>query len=99
MEQEEVSHDVVRGASTCNFFTPGCKFTLKKHDCPSEQGKTFVLLAVQHWGTVEESYSGNGQGENYHNSFTCIPEAVTFRPLRLTPKPVVQGPQTAVVVG
>jgi type VI secretion system secreted protein VgrG len=99
MEEEEVSHDVVRGTSTCCTFTPGGKFTLQAHDCPSEQGKTYVIVSVQHWATVEESYSSNGTGENYRNTFTCIPESVTFRPARITPKPIVQGPQTAVVVG
>ncbi len=99
MEEAEAGYDVVQGASTCSQFMPGGKFTLKEHDCASEQGKTFVLTAVRHWATVEESYSGNGTGGNYRNSFTCIPEAVTFRPPRLTPKPMVQGPQTAVVVG
>ena len=43
--------------------------------------------------------SGSGAGESYSNDFTCIPETVPFRPARLTPKPFVQGPQTAVVVG
>src|SRR5262249_37137730 len=36
MEEEEAAYDVVSGASTCRTFTPGGKFTLKKHACPSE---------------------------------------------------------------
>jgi type VI secretion system secreted protein VgrG len=99
MEEDEAAYDIIRGASTCCTFTPGGKFTLKSHDCASEKGKTYAIVSVQHWGTVEESYAGNGTGENYRNTFTCIPEGVTFRPARVTPKPVVQGPQTAVVVG
>src|SRR5262249_18837660 len=35
----------------------------------------------------------------YTNSFICMPLTVPFRPPRVTPKPVMQGPQTAVVVG
>src|SRR5262249_2594202 len=35
----------------------------------------------------------------YSNAFECVPASVPFRPLRLTPKPNVQGCQTAVVVG
>jgi len=34
----------------------------------------------------------------YNNSFVCIPAEVPFRPGRKTPKPVIQGPQTARVV-
>src|SRR5262249_26117833 len=33
------------------------------------------------------------------NKFTCIPAALPFRPPLVTEKPVVDGPQTAVVVG
>jgi type VI secretion system secreted protein VgrG len=35
----------------------------------------------------------------YKNSFTCIPAEVSYRPQRSTPRPVVHGTQTAVVVG
>ena len=35
----------------------------------------------------------------YSNSFRCIPQEVTFRPARRTPKPLVHGTQTALVVG
>jgi len=36
---------------------------------------------------------------NYHNSFRCLPLSVPFRPQRKTPRPVIHGVQTAVVVG
>ena len=38
-------------------------------------------------------------GDSYHCTFTAIKAADQFRPARLTPKPVVQGLQTAVVTG
>jgi type VI secretion system secreted protein VgrG len=41
----------------------------------------------------------NSRGPEYENSFTCIPMSLPYRPPRLTPKPTVQGPQTATVVG
>ena len=45
------------------------------------------------------SATGAGAGFEYTNPFTCIPTALPFRPPRSTRKPVVGGPQTAVVVG
>jgi type VI secretion system secreted protein VgrG len=49
---------------------------------------------------LQGSYrSGAGGGFHYHNNFTCIPAGLPFRPRRLTPRPQVQGTQTAVVVG
>ena len=41
-----------------------------------------------------------GQGEGgFQCSFTALPVGEMYRPARRTPKPFVQGPQTAVVVG
>jgi type VI secretion system secreted protein VgrG len=43
--------------------------------------------------------SGDDSAVSYSNNFTAIPADTAFRPQRLTPQPLVQGPQTAVVVG
>ena len=59
-----------------------------------------MLTSVTH--TAEEhgyESAGGGGAPSYSNSFTCIPAAVPFRPPRMTPRPVVQGSQTAEVVG
>jgi type VI secretion system secreted protein VgrG len=101
MQEEEASHLLANGSSTCRAFTSGYKFTLKDH-YQSTMNVSYVLTEVQHSASVADTYtmdSGSGAGESYSNDFTCIPETVPFRPARLTPKPFVQGPQTAVVVG
>jgi type VI secretion system secreted protein VgrG len=101
MQEEEASHLVVNGSSVCRAFTSGYKFTLKDHN-QGTMNVSYVLTEVQHSASVADTYamnSGSGGGESYSNEFTCIPETVPFRPARLTPKPFVQGPQTAVVVG
>ena len=43
--------------------------------------------------------SDMGGDFSYENRFLCLPSALPFRPQRATPRPVVQGTQTAVVVG
>jgi type VI secretion system secreted protein VgrG len=97
MEEEEAGFDVVTGASECCTFTPCGKFTLEEHDVDAENAE-YALTSVQHAAT-ETSYGGSTSGVAYSNTFTCIPSAVSYRPPRVTPKPMVQGPQTAVVVG
>jgi len=100
MQEDEVPHDVVNSASTCRTFTVGGKLKVKKHDCKAEEGKTFVITSIQHSATEPAEYGGGeGVAEDYSNTFSCIPDSVTFRPERTTPKPVVQGSQTAVVTG
>jgi type VI secretion system secreted protein VgrG len=100
MEEEEAPHVIVSGSSTCRAFIPGYRFDLVGHYAP-EMDKGYVLTAVQHIASVGESYSGGraDTGESYSNRFTCIPHDIPFRPNRVTPKPAVQGPQTAIVVG
>jgi type VI secretion system secreted protein VgrG len=97
MEAEETPHDVVTGASSCCTFTPAGKFRLARHECQAE-AQTYVLTSVRHSAT-DPTYKLNGDVTGYSNTFTCIPDAVPFRPARVTPKPVVRGIQTAVVVG
>ena len=100
MEEEEVPHNMVNGASICRSFSPGGKFKIKKHHCASENGKGYAIISTNHSASIGSSYLTGGETEfTYHNSFTCIPDSVTFRPPRSTPKPVVHGSQTAVVVG
>jgi type VI secretion system secreted protein VgrG len=100
MEEEEAPHVVVSGSGSCRAFTPGYRFDLAGH-YSAEMDKCYVLTEVQHVASVGESYSGGRADarESYSNHFICIPHDVPFRPARVTPKPTVQGPQTAIVVG
>jgi len=99
MEELEAAQDISRGASTCVAFVPGRKFTLTKHDFDGEQ-QEYVLTSVQHTASDATGFTaGGGGGNSYSNAFACIPAARIIRPARLTRQPIVQGPQTAVVVG
>jgi type VI secretion system secreted protein VgrG len=99
MEEEEAGFDLAQGASDCRSFYPGFKFTLKFHE-QKDQNTTYTLLSVNHSGSQGSLY-GEFEGEqaSYENRFRCFPDKVQFRPMRLTPKSIVHGCQTAVVVG
>ena len=100
MEEEEADHDAVHATSKCKTFTVGGKFKVGQHRCDSEKGKKFVITSIRHSASETMAYqTGAAEGTDYTNSFTCIPDSTTFRPARMTPKPFVQGIQTAVVVG
>ena len=48
---EEVAADVARGASVCEFFTPGLKFALEfdKNDKKGAvENDKYAILAIQH---------------------------------------------------
>ena len=82
----------------------GSGFTFKLTDHPREdQNKEYLVTSVTLRASVDDyetTTPGAGGGEpSYSCTFTAIDNTRQFRPPRLTPKPVVQGPQTAVVVG
>ena len=100
MEEEEAAHKIAHGSSVCRAFTTGYKFTLNQHPLDA-MNESYLLTEIQHVASVAGTYGNEASSaeDSYSNHFECIPADVLFRPARLTPKPFVQGPQTAVVVG
>jgi type VI secretion system secreted protein VgrG len=98
MEEEEAPGAVSHGSSNCPNFTAGATFTLKNH--PASVNGKYVFSSVRHSAVQSPAYvSGAVGGVAYNNSFVCLDHQVKFRPPRISPKPAMQGPQTAVVVG
>ena len=102
MEQEEVAYDVIQGAGNYRSFAPAGTFQVKAHLRAAEIGKKYVLTRVEYDASVGDSYlslRGGKDSFRVENRFVCIPQERVFRPRRTTPRPIVEGPQTAVVVG
>jgi type VI secretion system secreted protein VgrG len=60
----------------------------------------YLLTEVSHAGTQPQTLEEYGDGSSsYSNSFSVIPADVQYRPVRQTPRPLVTGVQTALVVG
>jgi type VI secretion system secreted protein VgrG len=99
MQEEEASYMVVYGEGNCRGLMSGYSFELKNH-YRSDQNRNYVVTEVRHSASAGDSYvSGATGSETYSNRLTCIPASVPYRPARITPKPFVQGPQPALVVG
>lgn len=94
IEEEEATASVSQGSSSCRTFSPG--YTFKAPD-----GKKYLLTSVSHSASIRGAYESDGSTAtfDYHNSFSCIPADVPYRPSRTTPKPICSGAQTALVVG
>ena len=95
MQQEALPSMEIRGSSLCRQFIAGHRFTLERH---FNANGAYLLTSVTHFANLNDFRSGDNT-MRYENHFTCIPTALPFRPLRVTPRPTVQGAQTAVVVG
>lgn len=102
MQEIEVDFDQVTGTGTYRCFSPGTKFRVRAHRSPVERGKEFVLTEVRLEASEGGTYiTGTEDREDpkYLNQFVALPSDVVYRPKRDTPKAIVEGPQTAVVVG
>lgn len=96
MQRETARAVLVRGAGGCRQMTAGHAFTLARHY--DADGK-YVLTAVHHSASVEGEYTGGNPDSRYTNRFECVPFGLPYRPPLRAPRPVIAGPQTAVVVG
>lgn len=100
LEAFQVPRQGGRGTSVCRRFVPGYRFTLAQHS-RATFNQEYVLTRVSHTAAqpqVLEAWSTE-EGATYANDFTCLPVSVPFRPPMVTPKPIVKGSQTAIVVG
>jgi type VI secretion system secreted protein VgrG len=97
MDEETTPAIVIRAKSNVKHLVSGYKFTLQRH---FNADGDYVITSVRHQASLAADYrSGKEELLTYENDVTCIPAALPYRPRRKTPKPVVQGSQTAVVVG
>ena len=99
MQEEEAAVTTINGSGSCRAFTSGFKFELRDYYRDDMNNKAFVLTSIHHEATQEYVPSERDTELSYSNNFSCIPFNVPFRPRRRTPGPVVEGIQTAIVVG
>ncbi len=66
-----------------------------------DQNREYLITSAQHRLHTDE-FQTTGSPETHQvsqSTFTAMDAQEVYRPQRLTPKPIVQGPQTAIVVG
>lgn len=78
---------VCQGESTIPQLQAGQRIALQGHPRP-DFNQEYVILEVEHQ-----------RGKDYRNTFRCIPAQIAYRPQTITPKPVVAGVVSGIVVG
>jgi len=90
--------EVANGTTNARGMTVGALFTLD--DCPrADQNCEHLVMAANYDLQFADYEALEGGGSSYQCSFAAMSTKQQFRPRRTTPKPFVQGPQTAMVVG
>jgi len=98
LDAEEVRRDMVEASTDCSSFYAGGRFTVKNHSTSSEKGE-YIIVGIHHRVSDDSYYNGTQADVSYGNSLLCIPSKIHFRPLQEHKRPVMRGPQSAVVVG
>ena len=101
IQELKAQHDLIIGHSDCPGLAVGYKFSLEGHPRDDENAE-YLVVAVNYQCTAEtykQTAGGQGDAKRFVCEFTAIPADRVFRPARVTQKPRIQGPQTAIVVG
>jgi type VI secretion system secreted protein VgrG len=101
LEEFQCQRRVQQMEANVRALLPGYKFTLREH--PTESvNREYLVTRLVHTARQPQSAqeeAGAEYGIEYKAEVRTIPSDVPFRPPRVTPRPVVRGTQTAVVVG
>jgi len=100
-ESREMAYDQYAGDSNYTSFSAGTSFNLLEAPIQSDAGEYILTHVLHHVVDTSYlgSYGGEHQSQHYENSFSCVPKDNTIRMPTRHPKPLISGPQTAMVVG
>jgi len=100
IEELQVDHELLQGKGDARGLAVGGLFTLGEHP-RGDQNREYLITQASYTlnGDAYGSVPGTEESPTYHCDFSCMDSRESFRPARRTIKPVVKGPQTAVVVG
>ena len=98
LEELQCCHERAMGAGNARGIAAGCLFKLTGQ-VREDQNREYLVVSTSTEFEFDEYESQQSTGPSFRCNFTALPSREPFRAQRLTPKPIVQGPQTAVVVG
>lgn len=98
LDEHQADFEVAHAGGTVQGLHAGSLFKLVRHSRPDQNRKYIVVSAgYEVSGNAHESDANDGPA--FQGTYTCISSEVSYRPPCETPRPKVDGPQTAIVVG
>jgi type VI secretion system secreted protein VgrG len=100
LEEWQAMHEIYTGEGDARGTCTGVRFTLRGH--PREDFEKEYLTIGTEFKIESDPFETVQEAKNefvYEAKLTAIPVSEQFRPRRTTSKPLIQGPQTAMVVG
>ena len=98
MEQLSVQHEVAVGEGNAQGLAAGHLFTLMNCD-RKDQNREYLIVESYCKFNLDDILSDSSGDFNFAARTEAIVARQQFRPPMVTPRPMVRGPQTAIVVG
>jgi type VI secretion system secreted protein VgrG len=101
LEADQADHRLVAGEGTAAGLAAGHRFKLRGYP-RDDQNAEYLLREVEHelWDPAYRTGAAGGEDvEVYRCRFAAMPADVPYRPPLATPRPLIRGPQTAMVTG
>jgi type VI secretion system secreted protein VgrG len=99
LEELQSSYERYHGTgSHCVGLRTGAKFKLTKHP-QADFRREYIIIGSSHSIVANQYASGADGTYSVSVAVEAIDSKAPYRPVRTTPRPVIQGTQTAVVVG
>ncbi len=103
VDEYQASHETIQASGNVRQLSCGCTFKISDehsylNEADTKREYLLVSLSVE-ISEPEDFDTGGSTAEAFAVTFLAIPYEQRFRPARTTPKPTVNGLQTAKVVG
>ena len=99
IEALQTLHEQVELAGNARGLGSGHLFSLTGFS-RQDQNREYLIVGARYYLSQESGESGVGApSAQFESSLTCIDAQQSFRPMAITHRPIVKGPQTALVVG
>jgi type VI secretion system secreted protein VgrG len=98
LDELQARFELANGSTNARGVCVGSLFKLSGQP-RSDQNREYLVQSAEYDLEYSEYEAMESAGVNFGCRFRVLESKTTFRPQRLTAKPIVQGPQTAIVVG
>ncbi len=98
-EELQAAHQRIAAVGHVRGLFAGCTFSLDQFP-RDDQNREYVVVTAE-YRVFDPGFEAGieAEGETYTVLLGVAPTSIVYRPPRLTPRPVMRGPQTATVVG